>query len=199
MLTLTILSCTSANKIIPEKAKKEDSIVINKNEIVEIKPDNEIPRFKGTIPPPPNDNANDFPVYDVKCLISKSLRDLDENDIWYGNHFTNNEFQYGVITNVSKDLKNVTVVIIKADSYLTKTFGDLKDTEWLIELDQTKKTSENQMSTDASAKLPLLIVPGRRIKFTMVEGYPDGGTASNGVWSFTYIKALNADDVNLSN
>jgi hypothetical protein len=199
ILVLALPSCDNANKIIPEKAKKDDSIMDNKTEIVEETLDNSIPRFKGTIPPPPNDNANDFPVYDVKCLISKSLRDLDENDVWYGNYLTNSEFQYGIITNVSKDLKNVTVVIVKADSYLTNTFGDLKNTEWQVELDQTKKTSENQMSADASTKLPQLMVPGRRIKFTMVEGYPGGGTASNGVWSFTYIKALIGDDVNFSN
>ena len=39
------------------------------------------------------------------------------------------------------------------------------------------------MSHSASMNLPFLMVPGSKIKFAMVEGYPSCGTSANGIWS----------------
>lgn len=143
-------------------------------------------RYKGAIPPPPNDNANDFPIYEVNSLIREEYRTAENSDIWYGEY----DFLYGIITEVSADLSEAKVHIVKSSQSFVKEFRDIKNEDWTIYLDQTSWGGENEMSHSASMNLPYLMIPGRRIKFAMVEGYPGCGTSANGMWSFTYLEAL---------
>ncbi|MCP9809300.1 hypothetical protein KBY58_07625 [Cyanobium sp. HWJ4-Hawea] len=146
-------------------------------------------RYNGAIPPPPNDNANDFPTYDVNSLIREEYRAAENSDIWYGKY----HFLYGIITEVSKDLGEVKVHIVKSSPSFANDFRDIKNEDWTVYLDQTSWAGENEMSHSASMNLPYLLVPGRRIKFAMVEGYPGCGTSANGMWFFTYLKGLNGN------
>lgn len=147
-------------------------------------------RYNGAIPPPPNDDANKFPTYDVNSLISKEYRTSENSEIWYGKY----HFLYGIITEVSKDLVEVKVHIIKSSPSFANDFRDIKNEDWTVYLDQTSWGVENEMSRSASMNLPYLMVPGRRIKFAMVEGCPGCGSSANGIWSFIYIKGLNENN-----
>ncbi|SOD96131.1 M48 family metalloprotease [Spirosoma fluviale] len=146
-------------------------------------------RYNGAIPPPPNDNENNFPIYDVRSLIREEYRTAENNEIWYGSY----HFLYGIITEVSKDLGEVKVHIVKSSPSFANDFRDIKNEDWTVHLDQTSWSGENEMSHSASMNLPSLMVPGRRIKFAMVEGYPGCGTSANGMWSFIYLEGLNGD------
>lgn len=143
-------------------------------------------RYSGAIPPPPNDTLYDFPIYDAKSLIREEYRNEDTSNYFYGEY----HFLYGIITEISKDMTEVQVHIVKSSESFKDDFRDIKDEDWTIYLDQTSWSGENEMSHSASMNLPGLMVPGRRLKFAMVEAFPGAGTSTNGVWSFTYLEAL---------
>lgn len=146
-------------------------------------------RYNGAIPPPPNDNASSFGEYTVDMLISKENRRHESAEIWYAEY----QFLTGIITEVDKDLNSIKVHVVETSSKFTNNFRPLDGEDWTIYLDQKSWSDENEMSHVASMNLSSLLVPGRRLKFSMVEGYPGCGTAMNGVWFLTYAKGLNGD------
>ena len=143
-------------------------------------------RYNGAIPPPPNDNPNDFYVYTLNDLISSEYRNHPSAEIWYDEY----KFLYGVITEVSSDLSTVKVHIVKSSKEFSNDFRNIKNEDWEIFLNQTSWGGDNDMSHAASMQLKYFLVPGRRIKFSMVESYPGAGTMMNGAWFFTYMEAL---------
>jgi hypothetical protein len=143
-------------------------------------------RYNGAIPPPPNDNASSFDEYTLNMLISKENRQHESAEIWYGEY----QFLTGIITEVDKDLNSIKVHVIKTSSTFKNNFRSIDGEDWTVYLDQKSWSGDNEMSHVASMNLPALLVPGRRLKFSMVEGYPGCGTAMNGVWFLTYAKAL---------
>ena len=146
-------------------------------------------RYNGAIPPPPKDSPKDFTIYDVKSLISDERRNSPNSDIWYGKY----HFLYGIITEVSRDLHEVQIHIKNSSPSFANYFREIKNEDWTVYLDQTSWGGENEMSHSASKQLPYFMVPGRRVKFAMVEGYPGCGTMCNGMWTFTYLEALQGD------
>src|SRR5690606_34640431 len=97
---------------------------------------------------------------------------------------------YGIITDVSPDLAEIKVRIVESSPSFASSFRKIENEDWTVHLDQTSWGDDNEMSHSASMNLPHLLVPGRRIQFAMVEGYPGAGTSANGMWTFTYLKAL---------
>ena len=83
----------------------------------------------------------------------------------------------------------VDLSLLDRNGKLETAFRSLDGEEWPIRLDQTKAASNNGMSRDCAKKLPLLLVLGRNIKFSMVEGYPGSGLALKNVWFLTYVKS----------
>lgn len=100
---------------------------------------------------------------------------------------------YGVITDISSDLSTIKIHIVKASKEFSADFRNITNEDWEINLDQTSWGPDNDMSHAASMQLKYFLIPGRRIKFSMVEAYPGAGTASNGIWYFTYLKAQNGN------
>ena len=145
-------------------------------------------RYQGAIPPPPKD-VNEYYIYTVSDLIRSEYREDPSAEFWYGEY----RFLYGVITDVSKDLSTVNVRIVKSSEKFSKEFRNIKNEDWEINLDQTS-WGDNTMSHAASMQLKYFLVPGRRIKFSMVEAYPGAGTISNGVWYFTYLEEFRQAD-----
>ena len=145
-------------------------------------------RYQGAIPPPPKD-VNEYYIYTVSDLIRSEYREDPSAEFWYGEY----RFLYGVITDVSKDLSTVNVRIVKSSEKFSKEFRNIKNEDWEINLDQTS-WGDNTMSHAASMQLKSFLVPGRRIKFSMVEAYPGAGTISNGVWYFTYLEEFRQAD-----
>lgn len=143
-------------------------------------------RYKGALPPPPNDDIDSFCEYNTAMLISKEYREYEGAEYWYGEQ----SYLYGIITEVDKNLESFTIHITKTDKQFEVGFRSLDNEEWTVWLDQKTWGSENEMSHVCSMNLPYLIVPGRRLKFSMVEGCPGCGTAMNGVWTLTYAKAV---------
>lgn len=168
-----------------EKVITENSIAENKTE----KPQDIQQGGRNTkIPPPPNDKASDFEEYTVQMLISKENLEHENANIWYGEY----EYLTGIIIEVEKDLSSINIHVVKTGTKFKKNFGSIDGEDWTVDLDQTN-FGNNKMSQDAATKLHALLVPGRRIKFAMVEGYPGCGTVMNGVWFLTYAKALDGN------
>ena len=143
-------------------------------------------RFSSAIPPPPVDNVSDFHIYTYDMLISEeSIREGLREESEYKNY----DYYYGIIKDakvVNHQVEIMNIYIVKTgkdgDSYGIKegevvTFG--LDDYW-----QAPKTAQIPAKS-----LPYLLVPGRRLKFSFVEGIY-GGTAESGVFLLTYIKAL---------
>jgi hypothetical protein len=143
-------------------------------------------RYNGAIPPPPNDNSVSFDEYTVNMLISKENLQHEDASIWYGEY----QFINGIVTEVAKDLSNVTIHMVQTGSKFARDFRSVDGEDWIIYIDQKSWSEDNEMSHVASMNFPALLVPGRRLKFSMVEGYPGCGTAMNGVWFLTYAKAM---------
>lgn len=143
-------------------------------------------RYNSAIPPPLNDNIESFDVYTVNMLINRENLQHENADIWYGKY----QFINGIITEVAKDLSSINVHIVQTGIGFTNEFRSIDGEDWTIYLDQKTWSSDNEMSHVASMNFPALLVPGRRLKFSMVEGYPGCGTAMNGIWFLTYAKAM---------
>jgi hypothetical protein len=148
-------------------------------------------RYNGAIPPPPNDNASDFCEYKLNMLISKENLQHESADIWYGEY----KFLTGIITEVDKDLNSIKIHVVKTGEKLKSEFRSIDGELWTIYLDQKNWSGENEMGHACSMNLPFLLIPGRRLKFAMVEGYPGCGTAMNGVWFLTYAKAMEGNSL----
>jgi len=179
---MTLLGSETDSESHPNKRKRIEAILEGWNEASK-------QRYQGAIPPPPNDSASDYTIYDAKSLISNEYRTAENSDYFYSKY----NFLYGIITDVSKDLSEIKVHIVKSSPSFAKDFRDIKNEDWTVYLDQTSWGGDNEMSHSASMNLPFLMVPGRRLKFAMVEGCPGCGTSANGMWSFIYLEGLNGD------
>lgn len=143
-------------------------------------------RYNEIIPPPPDDKPRDFCEFTLNMLISKENLQHKSADIWYGEY----QFLTGIITAVDKNLKSINIRVVKTGEKLKSEFRSIDGEDWTVYLDQKNWSNDNEMGHSCSMNLPLLLVPGRRLKLAMTEGYPDCGTAMNGVWFLTYAKAL---------
>nr|WP_315258647.1 M48 family metalloprotease [uncultured Flavobacterium sp.] len=143
-------------------------------------------RYMGAVPPSINDDPNSFCEYNVDMLISSEYRELENANIWYGEY----KFITGVITEVDKNFENFQIRIFKTSKKFKEDFRSIDGEDWTIEIDQKEWDNTNEMSHSCSMNFKYLIVPGRRLKFAITEGYPGCGTAMNGVWFLTYAKAI---------
>lgn len=144
-------------------------------------------RYSGALPPPPTDNPADFCEYTVDMLISSEYLSHESADIWYGEY---EDVSEGIITEVDKDMSGFSIRILNSNSKFIKDYISSHDKDWKVYIDQPE-WGDNNISRQCSNGLQYLIVPGRRLRFAMVEGCPGCGFAVNGVWYLTYAKALN--------
>ncbi len=145
-----------------------------------------IQRYQGTITPPPDDSVNSFCEYTKYMLVAKEDLEIDENNTWYGVY----EFNYGIITDVESDgdFATIKIFVLKTSD---KFFRSIDGENWKVYIDFDEIKKKTEITEDCMNKLKKLIVPGRRLKFSLVEGRPGWGSSMNGAWFFTYAKALN--------
>ncbi|WP_459926310.1 M48 family metalloprotease [Flavobacterium covae] len=146
-------------------------------------------RYQGAIPPPPNDKPEDFYEFTTPMLITKEKLDFAKENYpdWYTN---NNEYLFGVVTEV--DLKEgfFNIRILKSTKEFQEGFRKIENEDWKVWIDTYHFGEDNEMCHACQFNFESLIVPGRRLKFSMVESCPDCGTSMNGVWFLTYAKAM---------
>jgi hypothetical protein len=145
-------------------------------------------RFQGALPPPPNDNPEDFYEFTTPMIISSENINNDTNSSWYG---INNEYLYGVITEVNLVENSFNVRVLKTTKEFNDSFRKIENEDWEISIDTYHFGEDNEMCHACESNFEALIVPGRRLKFSMTEGYPGCGTSMNGIWFLTYAKAIN--------
>lgn len=146
-------------------------------------------RYQGAIPPPPNDSPEDFYEFTVPMLIDNELLETAKNMYpeWYN---IDNKFLYGVITESKLDENVFTIRILKTSKEFEKDFRKIDNEDWEIHVSTFHFGENNEMCHACEPNFESLIVPGRRLKFSMVESCPDCGTSLNGVWFLTSAKAI---------
>lgn len=144
-------------------------------------------RYEAALPPAPNDDDVEFYAFNSPMLI-------DEEHIEYAKEigsdfYTDYGFLYGIVTDVDKDFGSFRVRIIRmenTDDY----WRDLTGEEWDVVMDRIGFLDNNEMCHACAFNFKALMIPGRRLKFSMVEAYPGAGTVMNGVWFLTYAERL---------
>ena len=103
--------------------------------------------------------------------------------------YTDHNYLYGIVTLVDKDFNSLKIKILKANQNSIEDLGyDISGLEWSVEMDKINYLENNEMCEICAVDFKNLIIPGRKLKFAMVEGCPDCGTSMNGVWFLTYAK-----------
>jgi hypothetical protein len=144
-------------------------------------------RNQGAIPPPPNDNPEDFYEFSTPMIVSSEKINNDINSSWYS---INNKYLYGVITEVNLIENSFKVRVLKTTEEFNDDFRKIENEDWEINIDTYRFGEDNEMCNACESNFEALIVPGRRLKFSITEGYPGCGTAMNGIWFLTYAKAI---------
>lgn len=147
-------------------------------------------RYEAALPPPPNDDNNEFYVFDSPILIDEEYRGYAKE--YSPDFYTDYGFLYGIVTDVDRDFGSFRVRIIRmenTDDY----WRDLTGDEWDVIMDKVDFLDSNEMCHACAFNFKALMIPGRRLKFSMVEAFPGAGTSMNGVWFLTYAERLNGN------
>lgn len=147
-------------------------------------------RYTGALPPAPiENNLGDFYIFTKEMLINKEYLENEDSGYWYGEY----DFQYGIITEVESNYNFFDVRIITPSKKIQRSFGEILKNDWRVYLDEVNFGGNSDMCRACEANLKYLLQPGRRIKFSMIEGVPGGGTIYNGVWFLTYCEVLESN------
>ena len=130
--------------------------------------------------------------FDSKMLINKE--DINYAQEVGSTYYTEHDYFYGVITSVDKNFDSFKIKVSKSNENNIHGLGyDISGLEWNVMLDQVNYLDNNEMCEIGALDFKKLMVPGRKLKFSMVEGYAGSGTAMNGIWFLTYAKEFNED------
>ncbi len=143
----------------------------------------------GTIPPPLNDQVESLCEYTPTMLIDKENINADRDGYIYGNP----KIIYGIITEVDKDITQIRIHIVKSSKAFNDYFRKLDGEDWNVSIDNNSWGGNSEMDHSCSLNFSFFFVPGRRMKFGMVEGYPGCGTSEAGHWHLTYAKAIDGN------
>jgi hypothetical protein len=174
----------------PNKRKRIQSILEGWNEA-------RTQRYQGAIPPPPNDNPDDFYEFTPQMLIRTEFRDR-AIDLYEGFYDINNRFAYGVITDVKtaeeEGISSFTIRIFKTTKEFEESNFKFDNNDFLVNVDTYRFGDDNETCNACEQNFETLIVPGRRLKFSVVQSCADCGSHMNGVWFLTYAKAQKTND-----
>lgn len=141
-------------------------------------------RYNSALPPAPKGSPADFYIFNKEMLINNEF--LNNAPNW----FESEGFLYGIITEREKDFSGFSVRILKCSSEFENSFRNIENENWEVVIESKDFIAETQMCHACALNLKVLLEPGRRIKFEMVESLPDHGTHLNGVWFLTYLEVL---------
>ena len=177
---ITLLGNTKDTNTQPSKFKRIQAIKTGWNEANQQK-------HKAALPPSPNDEESSFYVFNSPMLINKE--NIKYAKEYSPDFYKRTGFLYGVITDVNKDFDSFHIRILKMDDNHDY-FRDLTGEDWNVHMDEVGWTDDNKMCHACAFNFKSLIIPGRRLKFSMVEAYPGAGTIMNGVWFLTHAEKL---------
>jgi len=131
--------------------------------------------------------AQTYYEFDSKMLIDKELIDLAEE--LGSDYYKKYDFFYGVISYVDKNFDSFKIKILKSNQDNIRSLGyDITGMEWEVKMDKVKYLDNNEMCAICFVDFKKLMIKGRKLKFSMVEGIVGGGTVYNGIWYLTYAK-----------
>lgn len=171
-----------STKTHPEKNQRIKAITEGWNEANQT-------RYNGAIPPPPEDNPNDYCTYDYRMLISEENL-YNEYALIHESQYGSYDYFYGVITEVVSQEDQVKRIKV----YVHRTGKEWKEISNLdskiidISLDDYWKSPD--VNRFCARNIQYLLIPGRRLKFAFVEGLT-GGTIEIGWFRLTYAEGLN--------
>lgn len=129
----------------------------------------------------------DLYEFTTPMLISSENIKNDINNTFYD---INNKYLMGVITEVNLMDNFFKISILKSTNEFNESFRNIENEVWKINIETFRFGENNEMCLACESDFKTLIVPERRLKFAMVEGFPGAGTAFNGVWYLTYAKEI---------
>jgi hypothetical protein len=139
-----------------------------------------------------NSKTQTYYEFDSKMLIDKELIDLAEE--LGSDYYKKYDFFYGVVSYVDKSFDSFKIKILKSNQDNIESLGyDITGMEWEVKMDKVKYLDNNEMCEICFSDFKKLMIKGRKLKFSMVEGIVGGGTAYNGIWSLTYAKEFKDD------
>lgn len=141
-------------------------------------------RYKSALPPPPDDDNNFFYEFTTEMLINSDFLATDSD--WYSNQ----KYFLGIITEVDTDFKSFVIRVIKGGNGYIHEDQSINNTDFTVYIDDEAHFGNSTMCHACYMNFKSLIVPGRRLKMSMTEGCPGGGTMYNGVWFLTYAEVL---------
>tara|TARA_B100001059_G_C17622442_1_gene470232 strand:+ start:212 stop:592 length:381 start_codon:yes stop_codon:yes gene_type:complete len=125
-------------------------------------------------------------------LIDKELIALAEE--LDSDFYKKYNFFYGVVSYVDKNLDSFKIKILKSNQDNIRGLGyDITGMEWEVKMGEVKYLDNNEMCKICFSDFKKLMIKGRKLKFSMVEGTVDSGTAYNGIWFLTYAKEFKDD------
>lgn len=170
----------TASETHPAKADRIEAIATGWNNANES-------RYQAAIPPPPaDDESNESWEYTPAMLIDRENIQADSTGSVYGNL----SYLYGIITDVDPDLTGMKVHIAKTSKEFTAELQNIDGKSWDVIIDNHSWVGNSVMDHASSMNFSSFFVPGRRMKFSMTEGFPGCGTSENGRWHITSAKAL---------
>lgn len=177
---IIVLGSEQASNTHPSKADRIKAISSGWNEANQ-------QRFDSALPPPPSDDISQFSTYTYDMLIEE--KNIKEGIISEEDYF-NYDFFYGII----RDVKIVDHQVESFKVYVKKTGPNWKNSVGSLDGETIDVSLDDYWYSIKAAQihcksLPYLLVPGRRIKFSFVEGLY-GGTAESGYLRLTYVKGL---------
>ncbi|MGV8815841.1 MAG: hypothetical protein ACOH2D_17190 [Gelidibacter sp.] len=128
--------------------------------------------------------------FDSTMLIDKDYINYAEE---FGmTNYSEQHYFYGVITNIDKNFKSFKIKILKSNQENMDDLGyDITGLEWDVMMDQVNYLDNSEMCESCASDFKKLMVKGRKLKFSMVEGCAGCGTSMNGVWFLTYATEFN--------
>ena len=99
-----------------------------------------------------------------------------------------------MVSYVDKNFDSFKIKILKSNQANIRGLGyDITGLEWEVKMDKVKYLDNNEMCKICFSDFKKLMIKGRKLKFSMVEGIVGGGTAYNGIWILTYAKEFKDD------
>lgn len=142
-------------------------------------------RFNSALPPAPKStNFDHFYTYTTEMLVDNEIISWDPK--WFEHKY----FLYGVVTEVDNNCESFNVRIIKTSDEFSNSFRNIDGENWDISIQSPFSNSNTTMCNACASSLKVLLVPGRRIKFSMCVSLPGHGNHLNEMWFLTHLEAL---------
>ena len=188
LLAIKKLGSNTDNKTHPSISKRINAIKDGWNQA-------NTQRYEAALPPPPDDKGFDYTANDFKSPMLINREHIAYAEEIGSDYYKEYAYLYGTITEVDDNYEFFKIRIQKTSNKFIQEFRDITNEDWTVVLDEIEFLGENEMCHFCADNFKGLITPGRRLKFSIVESYPGGGTSTHGVWFLNYAKGIGEEEI----